>query len=266
MEVKHSNEKLRDVGKVERKPSQRGFHQGLIVDTPHIHHIETRPNGGVVDHPGSWRLAYQPKSQGSGFRFDLYFDGKEVCLNEIVNPKWPIYPVASGSCIFADAYGFVDGSQRWNITKINLGIEDFRASKVAIIDAFHELGHAIIYETILRAIKEKDKSVLMELVQAFFPKARLTEPELPELPSGSFGKEISDALDFFKAWLVQNNLGHLNRRLHERGAWAYALRAAKGLGLLEEIKHAEVHERYHSYLATYGDEVLEKAGAIAGRK
>ena len=262
---KYPNETQGGVSKAERKSGKWGVSRGLIVDT-NITQIKKLLDGGVVEHPGSWRLVYQPKSQGSGFRFDLHFDGKEICLNEIVNPAWPIYPTVSGSRVLADEYGFDNGSQRWHITEINLRIEAFAHSPISIIEAFHELGHAIIYETILNAIKKKDKSVLMRLAHAFFPKTRFAEPELPELPDGSFGKEVSDAHHFFQKWLIQNKLGGLNSRLHERGAWAYALNAARKIGILDRFNCTEAREYYRSCLATYDEVVLEKAGAIARRK
>jgi len=190
------------------------------------------------------------KKEGDNFVFDYSSKGRNVRLNDFLNPEWRFVPVAGK---FSASLG--GGQEKLFYPEVHLCVScesggggDLR-DEITILAALHEIGHARFFELLCDVVKSHDVLSTEDLASVVkFSYEESHSRPTPRL-NGSFCDNLRSAYEYTS--LIPNY-----ERFDERFAWAFALNTVRKLQLLTQFDITDFRNYYIPCLRSYGDSCI----------
>ncbi len=181
-------------------------------------------------------IYYSPAS-GGGSRFDYVHHQRTLRLNDLVGKGWTFYPANSGFRVQfrRDGQTLAQPEIHFSIVSSE-GVPGLSTEELSIFAALHEVGHAILHETLYQTLREEGHY---------------------------FGEEghYFGADDSYTQQLVET-LGYFSRqnrdfrKYDERFAWRFALALRTQHELFPTTSQEDLDRFYLRQLGSYGADFL----------
>ncbi len=184
---------------------------------------------GEIVYPSGNCLVYSPTSQG-GSLFDYFHNGRTIRLNDLVDEDWAFYPAESKFQVQLkrDNQVLPKPEVHFAVSYIN-EVPGFSDDELALFPALHEVGHAVLLETLHRSLEEAGHHFRKE---------------------DSYTQQLIDTQRSFS----QQNPHY--QKYDERFAWKFALALREKIELLLSFSRSDLEKFYLPLLGSYGSDFL----------
>lgn len=228
--------------------------RGLIVDSSDTHYWE---RDGEIVYPSGNILGYARQSaQGPAYDFVYRLtDGRNIRLNDLVDSaEWILTPVHNNFQIRMPSLG-----STLEHPEVQLSIPKLQEHEIALLAAFHEIGHANVYNALWHMHFQQEGKGATSIPEASL---LLFQQLRPDAQLYNIHDQRTYALQLYSAAGVYSNTDwERTEKFHERLAWAYALRTVRKNRLLTGYDAEDFRFFYIPRLASYGGGCIKERNA-----